>query len=741
MKSLKHLYCLLTFILMALSVYANDTGPSHKIPTLRRGNRETMEHADSIMHLVIDNASFYQKAVSNYEAEIYTKGRSEILKKNILIHFAHHLFPTDRKNKDLFFEMVTQSKYDAPNTYFHDVKAVNGNSIPNAKRQQEAMAFLNINVYSPTAYDDAIFMPVASNAFKFYSFSLEEKVTTEDQTIYKISFLPKQWSQKLVCGYLYVMDGSWTIDKIDMNGRYSFAEFNLIMSYNRGNRRFILPEKADLYLRYKVMGNVVETRYHSSFDYQEVEWIEEDNDKRKDKSLDLTSYYKLSSDTIPILRDSAYWELHRDEPLSEEEASLYRKKLLKMQEEESIQSVDSVDEDHMYIKLTEQLTNTINMDYKSTRIKYSGILNPLQLGYSARNGVTYKQRIRGSKTFDNGQQIRFRPEIGYVFKRKQIFFKIASDWIYLPARMGTVSLEIANDNKSYSSEITNLINEELKDSTFSFSDLDLEYFKHYYTELKHSIELFNGFQLSTSLSYHRRIPSNTKVAIDPGKNVMQILSQNYNDFTPAISITYTPRQYYRMDGNRKEYVYSYYPTISIEYARGIPGVGKSTGDYDRIEADIHQSLLLGLSRRLNYHVSGGLFARQHSTYFADFRYFARRNFPDSWEDQIGGVFNLLKSEWFNATTKYLQAHFMYESPFVLMNFFPINSTRRFMRTAARYVMSERFYWSQLWTPVLPSYTEIGYGIGNYIFNIAVFASFDRWHYQSMGLKFAFELFK
>ena len=399
-----------------------------------------------------------------------------------------------------------------------------------------------------------------------------------------------------------------------MNGRYSFAEFNLVMSYGRDFRRFILPEKADLFLRYRVLGNAVATTYHSSFKYQEVEWVEEDNESHKWKSLDLTNYYKLSSDTVPIIRDSTYWNIHRDNPLSPDEAHLYNKA-----QEQNINKIDTADDLQKYVKLTEQLTNTV--------------------------------------------------------------------------------------------------------------------------KIKNSIELFNGFQLTTGISYHRRIPSKKKVAIDPGDDVEEILSQNYNDFTPTLGFSYTPRQYYRMDGYRKEYVYSYYPTISIEIARGIPGVGKSSGDYGRIEADVHQSLMLGLCRRLNYHISAGLYTQQKSTYFADFRYFTRRNFPDTWDDQIGGVFNLLKGEWFNASDKYIQAHFMYESPFVLFKILRINSTKKFMQTASRYILSERFYLSQLWTPVLPSYTEVGYGIGNHIFNIGIFAGFDRWHYQSMGFKFAFELFQ
>lgn len=676
------------------------------------------------MRLVIANAAGYANAISKYDAEIYIKGRTEILKHNFLMRFAHHLFPVNRKNKDMIFEMVTQSQYSAPNNYVHRFEAANGNTIPNSAKQEEVLTFLNLNVYSPTIYDESIIMPVAGNAFKLYQFNLESIEDTLGLKIYKIRFLPKQWSQKLVCGDLYVVDQSWTIDKIDMNGRFSFAEFNVVMSYNRNFRRFILPEKADLFLRYHVLGNAIVTTYHSTFKYNAVEWIEEDHESKRGRSLDLTSYYRLSSDTVPIIRDTAYWNTKRDVPLTESEKKAYHSI-----EKKEIDRLDSTS----YLKLTERLTNTVNMNYRTTRIKYSGILNPFQLGYSARNGITYKQQLRLSKTFDKDRQLRFRPEIGYVFKRKEVFFKVAGDWEYCPERLGALSLTIANGNQSYSSEITNQINEQLKDSTFNFDDLNLKFFRHYYIDLRNSIELFNGFQLIAGVSYHRRVPVKKTTDIEAGENVEDIINENYNDFLPVLGFSYTPRQYYRMDGYRKEYVHSYYPTIAVEIAQGIPGVGKSTGNYGRVEIDVHQSISLGLLRLLNYHISGGVYTRQKSTYFADFQYFTRHNFPDSWNDRIGGVFNLLNREWFNAADQYVQAHFMYQSPFILFQLFK--------PSASKHILSERFYVSQLWTPVLPSYTEVGYGFGNHIFNIALFAGFNRWKYDGIGLKFAFELFQ
>lgn len=722
---MKKVFSILVLLWIAVNTFANEKGfYSDKTSFLKKTELPSVRQADSIMRLVIANASGYASAVSKYDAEIYIKGRTEILKQNFLMRFAHHLFPVNRKNKDMIFEMVTHSQFNAPNNYVHRFEAANGNSIPNSAKQEEVLAFLNLNVYSSTVYDESIIMPVAGNAFKLYRFNLESVEDTMGLRIYKIRFLPKQWSQKLVCGDLYVIDQSWTIDKIDMNGRASFAEFNVVMSYSRNFRRFILPEKADLFLRYHVLGNAIATTYHSTFKYNAVEWIEENYENNRKKSLDLTSYYRLSSDTVPIIRDTAYWNRKRDVPLTESERLAYHST-----EKNKADRLDSTD----YLKVTERLTNTVNLNYRTTRIKYSGILNPFQLGYSARNGITYKQRIRLSKTFDRDRQLRFRPEIGYVFKRKEIFFKVGSDWEYYPEKMGILSLTIANGNQSYSSDITDKINEQLKDSTFDFNDLNLKYFRHYYVDLRNSIELFNGFQLTAGVSYHRRVPVKKNTDREAGEDVEEIIKEDYNDFTPILGFSYTPRQYYRMDGHRKEYVHSYYPTIAIEFARGIPGVGKSLGNYGRVEIDIHQSVSLGLLRLMNYHLSGGLYTMKKSTYFADFQYFTRHNFPDSWNDRIGGVFNLLKREWFNAADRYVQAHFMYQSPFILFQLFKPD--------ASKYIFSERFYFSQLWTPVLPSYTEVGYGFGNHIFNIALFAGFDRWKYDGIGLKFAFELFQ
>jgi hypothetical protein len=74
---------------------------------------------------------------------------------------------------------------------------------------------------------------------------------------------------------------------------------------------------------------------------------------------------------------------------------------------------------------------------------------------------------------------------------------------------------------------------------------------------------------------------------------------------------------------------------------------------------------------------------------------------------------------------YFQAHLMFETPFlILKNVPPISHG----------ILTERLYLGQLYTPQIISYTELGYGIGNRLFNAAVFGSFHKYNFHEVGIR-------
>ena len=674
------------------------------------------------MRQVIRLAPRYQQAIQHYQADTYIKGYTYTPKRNRMIRYMHWLTPVDKHPDNQLFELDAQSNYQAPNHYQNRIKAFQTSRLSEGSHYQELFAFINMNIYAPTIYDKEIITPLSPEADKYYAFRLEGSELVEGRLLHRIRFTPRKWSQKLLSGELQVVDSLWTVDRILMKGRASLEDFEIDMRFSREESQQLLPVQADLRMQFEAFGNQIITELHAALRYQEVIYNTsfEEGDRL---SLDETRYYTVAGDSLRLITDSSYWASRRDKPLSTTEQALYN-------ETPTIEQIDSSLINH-YAQLGQRLTSTVNRDYKSVRMQYSGLFNPLQLSYGSEHGVTYKQELRLSHTYARDRQLRFHPEVGILFRSKQLRIKATTDWEYKPERRGMLRLTLANDNQEFPSEVIQLISEKLqlteKVKDFNFKELDLPYYHHYYADLSNQIELFNGLTFFGGIAYHLRTP------VQKEREGTLIKLKNANDFEPFIGLTYTPRQHYWMDGYRKEYLYSAFPTFRLELGKGIYGVMGSHSDYWRVETGLNQTLRLGLSERLSYNFSSGFYFETRYNYFANFRYFAKQYFPEPWRDRFGGIFHLLSSDWYYASERYVQAHCMYEAPFILLHFIKPRTHR--------YIVSERFYLSQLWTPVKPNHTEMGYGVGNDLLNVALFLGFDKFKYQGAGLKLSLELFR
>ena len=275
------------------------------------------------------------------------------------------------------------------------------------------------------------------------------------------------------------------------------------------------------------------------------------------------------------------------------------------------------------------------------------------------------------------------------------------------------------------------MNEVLDSTNYNFDNLNIKYYRDYDLQGNFTHEVTNGLILNTGISYffHNALKDKNEFIPEQGDYMFK---KRYADFVPYIRLTFTPNQYYRYIGRRKIYLETNRPTFSLEYAKGISNVFASNSSFNKMELDIHQRIPFNVLRSLSYRVGAGAFFRQKDEYFVNFRNFQRSNYPSSWSDPIGGVFNLLDNRWYYSSPQYVQLHLMYDSPFLLLHFF---------KSISKYVLSERLYFSQLYTPEKPSYTELGYGIGNYIFNVAGFVSFHKYKVNEFGFRFTFELDK
>lgn len=705
---------------------------------------QTTAPLDTILKRSMDAAEKYNGLVESYKAKVYMRTYVETLKKNFLYKYTH-LVPSlvlhDPHSDEAVIETISSLKFKYPNNFIQDIKNVTG-TLTN-KKDIEMIPFnlLNINVYGETTNSETFFMPVRSSTKKYYTYKLLRTTQEDDKTFYTVEFKPIYENQKLLDGTFVIESGTWRIVHFRADGVESFADFSFEISMGDTWVSSFLPVKYTIFHSVSYLGNIVASRHLASLDYEDVELRAS---QEVEENLNISGLFKMKLDSVPINNNDLFWIENRSIPLQAKEIDVINK--YNREQQEINNKAKNPNKDSIQNLKAQAIAKNLVLDskykVKSTMIGYSGLLNPLMLGYSSVDGITYRQKVSLNYSMTRSRSYKVKAFAAYYSKKRDIRADITNTWNYEPIYQGNISLSVGIGTPSYSSLFVDKVKDELENSGVIFDDLSLKYYKDYYVKLFNDYELFNGFVTTVGAEFNLRKPGKEKKSIEDQllsrsssneENPLVKLLKSKRSFSPYIRLRWSPKQYYRYEGRQKIYVRSKYPTFKLEFAKAIPDIIGSSSKYYRAEVDISQNIQLGLMSSIKYHIGSGRFFNRGTEYFADFTFFARNAFPDNWDDGIGGSFNLLNRHLYNASDQYIQAHVMIETPFLILRNIPIVS---------EYINRERIYISQLYTPSIKSYTELGYGIGNIYFkkaNAAMFTSFQNLKFREIGVKVAFEL--
>lgn len=679
-------------------------------------------------------APFYEKIVNDYRADLYIKGKLNIRKKNFMFRYLPKMFRMQKGVREYLMESYSDLHFTAPDIYDQKVIAGYG-TVFSGGFQATMLEYFHVNVYSATLLYDRLLSPLAKNGKKYYRYQIDTIMGGQDNLHYKIRFIPKTKSDQLVGGYMIVSSDVWSVREIRFSGRSELLTFeNLIKMGEVGDDNEFLPVRYEFEVRFNFVGNVVDGSYLASLDYSSIELKEKSKYRKEKKKLNLTESYTLRCDTNSLHLDSAYFASLRPIELMDDEKKLYEDYAFR---KDTTALKPPSKRRVFWGEIGDFLLSDLNVDLSRIgSVKCSPIINPLLLSYSGSNGFSWRQDFKYNRLFSGDKLLRIVPRIGYNFTRKEFYWSANADFDYWPQKRGAIHVNFGNGNRIYSSDVLDEL-KAMPDSTFDFDQIHLDYFKDLYFNFRHSIEVVNGLELSVGFSAHRRtaVEKSRFVVLNSSlplaSDFLDKFKDTYISFAPRVRVEWTPCLYYYMNGKRKINLRSAYPTFSVDYERGIKGVFKSTGQYERIEFDLQHHVQLGLMRNIYYRFGFGAFTNQEQLYFVDFANLARSNLPIGWNDDIGGVFQLLDGRWYNSSRKYVRAHFTYEAPFLFL---------RHLMKYIRYVQNERLYVNTLFVPHLNPYLEIGYGIGTHIFDVGVFVSSENWKYTEVGCKFTFELF-
>lgn len=674
---------------------------------------------DTLVGRVIWRAQGYNSQTPDYEAILFVRGDVDILKRNILMKAAPYLRRASSNKDNYYAEIMGSVTYTHPNIFNQKFKTINSNSqrFINEHIQGTVTPTLKLNVYSPYLYN-GIYSPIAPKSRRYYSYSLDSLWHEMGITFYKISFTPKINNYKFVDGYFIVNDINWSVRRFHFKGKIEFIKFtNDIEMCELGTPEEFLTKRIDIDVSAKLLGNSIKGRYTSTLKYTDLRPSRVKTTRGRGK-YDLTMHIDTQVDS---LAPTPFRVVIKD----------------------TINNIDTVktslpDKNEFDFKDVGTFlvrNHSFNLSEYS-QIKLSPLINPILFDFSSRNGISYSQRLRMTLSGDNERKFVFQPQVGYNFKYKDFYWRAKGDYNYSPRHMGLFTFDIGNGNKISTSRIVDELNS-LPHIVFDSASVNLTDFNHIYAKFGHKIEVSNGFTIATNLAFHRyaELEKSTFNIIMPHSRYLEraqeIAKNYYGSFVPEIEFTYTPHQYYYYNGNSKQYLYSRFPTFSLNYAKAIKGVLNSTTSFNRVEFDVQQNLKIGPMRELSYRVGFGAFFDYNDLFFAEFNNLKRNNLPAGWDDDIGGTFQLLTSFKYNEIDKYLRANVKFDAPLLLVPSIFRN---------VKYIMKERLYCNLLLVDSMDPYIEMGYGIGTNIFNLGIFWGGEVTKWDTIGAKFTFEIF-
>lgn len=474
-----------SYVLREVVVYANHEDPAYRI-----------------MRKAIAHAPYYRYQVKEYTSEAYIKGSLTIDK--IPGIFKRAMKVNDKSfdinsliGKPLLMESHSNIHFTSPETYTQKVIALKS-SIPKEFNVNKGLSITTSSIYDPK-FDGRI-SPLASGAFRFYAFKLENVDYKPDYIVNKIKVIPRKKNPDLFSGYIYILENTWNVYIADLTVSELGTKLHYRINFHQVKPSVYLPTTYDVSMQMNTMGVKGAGKYYASMKYNSVEidelrkslTITEQSDdteiieekispkqqkvfaeieklsqkeqlstkeaykmsklmsqvtepeevKKQRESLEIKDIepVKIEVDTLAWKKDSVYWSAIRELPLREDEARSYQVK-------DSISAMDSTeidpDNNSLYVSIDSNPKTVFGKITQGGRWKINDKMS-LRYGglfgvlkeYNFVDGFWLGQSLSFSRKIDENRNLSVSPSVYYATARKDVLWHVSTSFDYAPMRLG-----------------------------------------------------------------------------------------------------------------------------------------------------------------------------------------------------------------------------------------------------------------------------------------------------------------
>ena len=679
---------------------------------------------DSVMQLVFGYAQTVDTTGRGGKTTYaYTKFQMRTNKRNATLALVPTMYAVShgvgRRFISEYYSQVRVDKDGKPTIN----RLLNLSTIPHrSNTMAQALRYLTPNVYGETLFQENILSPFHRSNRRYYKYS----VTALPFGMAQVYAYPRIRNTQTVTTRAIVSSRTGQISLVDFEGEYDMTRFYISMVMGKDGFKTLGPVKCDMRANFKFMGNKISGMYTSIYDLPDV-----------------------MGDSLKLLPDTTVMRRVRPVRLNPDEERIYaqyrahneKQRLtcdsikqgkdtdsIKQGKDKSAKKTNAV-KDVLWDVVGDNLLNRISYGFGKQRQGYfrlSPIFNPLYMGYSDRKGVVYKFDLRSSYAFDENFQVAIRFRGGYSMKQHRFYFMVPLTFTYNAKHEGYLQAEMGNGNRINTNRIARRMLGVVvpKDSIGGFSPGEIPVIdKDHYelTEFKDNwLRILNHWRFNPYWALELGIVSHNRIAVKPEFYKAFGYPSKYTSVAPAVGLEWRPKA-------------EQGPVLKVDYEKGIKNFCGSNINYERMEFDMQAIHYLSRRQSLSLRFGTGFYTRKGDHWdFVDYTNFKDNNIPGGWNDNWSGEFEILSSQWYNASDYYVRANLTYESPMLLTAWLPL---------VGRFIEKERLYVSGLDVQQLHPYTEWGYGITTRLMTLGAFAAFRKTTFEGVGFRFGFELFR
>lgn len=581
------------------------------------------DRSEEVIRDVIKRKDAILAAPGAYSCDVYIKAtREDSLSKKERKAVIKSMDNNDNLDDMAMAEILLQLDYESPTRYKEKRVGV-------AKRgERNDFFYLTIsdgdfNLYNnllkvPAVSQTPLISPVSYSGLIAYKYKTTKVEYFGKRRVYTISVKPKLMSNATVEGELVIDDSAKAI----LSARISFPSYHMpeYAFFEAEQQYGFVNDTAWMITRQKFT-------YYSKSKKGKVAGqtivIYKDHELNKQFS---SGYFgnELSITTKEAYqKDSSFWQQVRTEPLSDREVRFvqYQDSLYNLTHSEAY--LDSLDAamNKVTWKNVVLFGQTFNDHKKERRLMVSPLtetIQPFKFG-----GIRVNLSTRYTKTFPSRKNIDIISNLSYGFRNKDINGSLAFRKLYNPFSRGYYQI-------SGGREFQFIFEGDAWINMLMRSNIYLNNF----VGVGHEVELANGLVLYNDLEVaFRRSVSHYKINPKVDSLLGDILTNNqpvsfdpYNAFYNRIKLLYTPGQKYLREPNEKIILGSRFPSVYVEWIKGIPNVLESRIDFDYLEFGIQQKPKLGIFGNGAYRIRTGTYLNHKDLRVIDYK-FQRRGDP------------------------------------------------------------------------------------------------------------------